>query len=78
MLKVTKKDGNLTVYYVEKKKNKTLNMKTISLNADFEDIQNLYCDLDAKFKGNSVKMHSSMLKTMVGFIFYLACSNKFG
>ncbi|XP_071172125.1 ceramide kinase-like [Mytilus edulis] len=51
MLKVSKKDGNLTVYYVEKKKNKTLNMKTISLNADFEDIQNLYCDLDAKFKG---------------------------
>ncbi|XP_052090540.1 ceramide kinase-like [Mytilus californianus] len=51
MLKMTPKDGNLTVYYVEKKKKKTLSVKTISLDADFDDIQNLYRDLDAKFRG---------------------------
>ncbi|XP_076092323.1 ceramide kinase-like [Mytilus galloprovincialis] len=51
MLKVNITCGNLTVYYVEKKKNKTLNMRTFSLEADFEDIQKLYRDLDSKLKG---------------------------
>ena len=68
MLKVNITCGNLNVYYVEKKKNKTLNLKTISLDADFKDIQNLYRDLDSKLKGNSVKMHYFKM-SIKGFFF---------